>query len=85
MTIQYIKEDGTIYAISEDCEYKKRMYDELMWAEIETNDAGDVLLKWEDDYMKPVICESVSQAKTTIQNDHMLHTPHVNGASYEIK
>jgi len=84
MTIEYIKEDSTIYAISTDCEYKKRIYQELMWAEIDQEN-GKVILRWEDDFMKKIECESVSQAKTIIQNDHMLHTPHVNGASYEIK
>lgn len=83
MTIEFIKEDNTIFAISTNVLYRSRVYDELMWAEIDYHGTS-VTLRWEDDYMKKIMCASVESAKKKVEEEHMTHKPHYNGASYEV-
>ena len=55
-----------------------------MFAEIDHKD--DVYyLRWEDDYMNKIPFSTEEQARIIVQRDHLLHRPHVNGASFDIK
>lgn len=83
MTIAYTKDANTIFAISQDCVYKRKLYDELLWAEID--EVNGVVLRWEDRYMNKIICETVAEAQRIVETDYLQHTPHINGPRHELR
>lgn len=84
MTILYVTDETkTIYCISQNCVFQKRSYEELLWAEIQQM-GNDFVVMWEDDWTTKYVRPSLEEAKRLVENNHLLHKPHINGASYEI-
>lgn len=71
------------FAISKREIWKGKVHDELMWAEI-LPIITTFKLTWEDDYYNPIIVDTMEQAKEHIMKNFSKHTPHINGASYNI-
>lgn len=79
------------FAISKMEIWKGKVHDELIWAELtpgmyEKDDKqfDGIEVVWEDDYYNPTIVNTMEQAKEHIMKNFYKHTPHINGASYNI-
>lgn len=81
--IDFIEDGNIVYAVSQKTLYKGKMYDELMWAEIEQG-KDTVFVRWEDDFMKRHPFLNIDLAKAFITNNTVFHSPHINGASYNL-
>lgn len=84
MKIDFVKEDGTIYAISTDAIYRQRVHDELLWAEIEPKN-GKHRVMWEDNHLSIFDFDSLMLAQTHISQFHLQHKPYINGNSYKLE
>jgi hypothetical protein len=82
MKIDFVKEDGCVFALAQNAVYKGKHYDELMFAEIESD---GTTIRWEDDYMNKIPASSLEEAKKYILSNLVHHKPHVNGAAYDIE
>jgi len=83
MTIIFENELDTTFALSKNVTYRGRWNDELMWAEIDRKN-GKFILRWEDNYMNKIEFNSEEAAREIVRRDHLMHRPHVNGASFDI-
>ncbi len=84
LKIEFVKEDGTIFALAQNTMYKGKYYDEILFAEIESNVEGGMLIRWEDDYMTKVPATKDNYRELVLK-DITNHKPHVNGASFDME
>ena len=83
MRIKYVEDGSIIHAISQDVIYDDHVCEELMWAEIHTSQEM-VEVKWQDNFLQPILFDSVTQAKYSIEDEYEIHTPYYNGARHKV-
>lgn len=81
MTLTFITEENTIFAVAENQRYKGKMHEELMYAEI--TPLGDGFqVKWNDDFFTPHLHLTYADAQQYIKENHSQHEPISNGKEW---
>lgn len=82
MKILFETEGDFIFAIAKNEMWKKKVHDELLFAEI-TRKENVWYVMWEGEYPKKEQYSSLELAMAQILRDYINHTPYSNGISYE--
>lgn len=85
MKILFEKEGDSYFAIAQKQVYNGKVYDELLWAELQPQPDGQVKVTWEDDYFNPSFYPDMVAAKSAVIAEHGSHKPFVNGRSYDVE
>jgi hypothetical protein len=81
MKIEFLTEGGTTFAVALNQKFKRRFYEELLFAEVAPMGDG-VVVRWNDDFFNPQPFSNIEEAKQTIINEHSSHTPESNGKEW---
>jgi len=85
MTILFEQEGESIFAIAKNEVYRKRVHDELLYAEIKIKAPHLFVVAYEDSYPKEVNFSNLDGAKAEILRNWSSHKPYSNGSNYEIE
>lgn len=57
---------------------------EWLWCELEKDESGGWLVRFEDSWSKAHVCSSLEEAQEYVLGSYHKHTPHANDVKYEV-
>lgn len=77
--------EDSIFVVAKNEVYRKKVHDELLFAEIKIKGPHLFVLAWEDSYPKQANFSHLDAAKADVLRNYTSHKPYSNGSNYEIE